>query len=338
MTRRAGLELFYNSVNISSYLRPHLKGWNYTDNMSGQSDDLNVTLEDREQLWAGDWFPEKGATLTAAIMRENWSADGAKDGLNIGIFEVDELETGHPPSTVTIKALSIPEGSASLRKEQKNKAWEDVPLSVVAGDIAGDNGMGLFYDSGYDPNFDRLEQTEQTDLEFLQKLCGDAGLSLKIAEGKIIIFEDARYEQQDPVGTIERGKDPIVSYLGRTTLNGVYSACIVEYTDASTKETYRYKFEPSGAPKTGKILYINQRVTSIKEAEALAKRKLRQENSKETEFSITIPGDIKYLAALTVILKSFGAFDGKYIITQAVHGQQDKYETKLQLRKCLEGY
>lgn len=334
--RRSGLELTYNGVNITTGLKPHLKGWSYTDNMSGQSDDLQITLEDQKHLWVSDWFPEKGATLSAEVVRGNWETNGQKDSLNIGVFEIDEI--GVDDFSVTIKALSIPEGSGSMRGEDKNKAWEAITLSGVAGDIAGSNGMGILFDSSYNPFFDRLEQTEQTDLVFLQKQCDDAGLSLKIGEGKIIIFDDVKYEQANPITTIDRSKFPRISFSAKTTLNGIYSACTVEYTDASKNETFKFTFTPPNAPKTGKVLHINQRVTSVAEAELLAKRSLRKENVKETDFSLTLPGDTRFLAALTVILTGWGVFDGKYIITQATHSQQGKYEVKLQLRRCLEGY
>ncbi|KUO72716.1 MAG: hypothetical protein APF81_08555 [Desulfosporosinus sp. BRH_c37] len=334
--RRAYLEVTYNGANITPDLKPHLKGWSYTDNMSGQADDLQITLEDQEHLWISDWFPDKGTTLSATAVRENWDANGQRDSLNLGVFEIDEIETDD--FAVTIKALSIPEGSGSMRGEEKNKAWENITLSGVAGDVAGSNGMSIFFDSDYDPFFDRLEQTEQTDLVFLQKQCDDAGLSLKIGEGKILIFDDAKYEEEEAIATINRSEFPRISFQAKTTLNGIYSACTVEYTDASQNETIKYTFSAPNAPATGKILRVNQRVTSVAEAESLAKRSLRKENIKETDISLTLPGDTRFLAALTVMIVGWGVFDGKYIITQAAHSQQGKYDVKLQLRRCLEGY
>jgi hypothetical protein len=118
----------------------------------------------------------------------------------------------------------------------------------------------------------------------------------------------------------------------------MYKACRVEYHDANKNRTIKYTFTPPNPPKTGRVLVINERVASVKEAERLAKKRLRQENKNGVTFSITLLGDTRYLAGLTVNLAGFGIFDGKYVITQAVHGQQNGYETKLELRKCLEGY
>lgn len=40
----------------------------YTDVLTGQADDLQLTLEDRDGLWLEAWFPDKGAALTASIL------------------------------------------------------------------------------------------------------------------------------------------------------------------------------------------------------------------------------------------------------------------------------
>lgn len=335
--RRANLQLIYENVDISADLQPHLISWTYTDNLSGQADDLQVTLEDRAQLWTGDWMPDKGARVTAKITRGNWGRDSATDELPLGQFELDEIETGGPPSVVTIKATSIPE-SSSLRGENKNRAWEKTKLSVVASDIAAGAGLELFYDTDDDSEHDRIEQTEESDLVFLRRLCSDAGFALKVSDSQIVIFDEAKYEQQEPIDTIVKSKARIINYSARTTLTGLYSSCRVEYHDSEVKESIKYTFAPSNPPKTGRVLVVNERVKSVAEAERLAKKKLREANKGGTTFSLALMGEIKYLAGLTVSLVGWGAFDGKYIITQASHGQQNGYETKLELRKCLEGY
>lgn len=335
--RTAGLDLSYNNVNITSDLKPHLIGWTYTDNMSGQADDLSITLEDRGQLWSGSWMPDKGASLTPKIVRSNWLNDGKQDQLALGKFEVDEINTNHPPSTVTISATPIPV-SSSLRGQAKNRAWEKTELSVVARDIATGAKLKFYYETDYDPEYDRIEQTEEADLPFLQRLCDDAGLCLKVTNGQIAIFDERKYEAASPVATITNGKDFIIEYSGKSTMTGLYKSCVVEYQDPDSKQTIRASYTPPKPPPTDRVLYVNERVPNVKTAEILAQKRLREANKQGISFSITLLGDIRLLAALTVKLSGFGKFDGKYIITQAVHGQSDGYQTSLQLRKCLEGY
>jgi phage protein D len=337
LARRAELQISYNNINISADLQPHLKSWTFTDNLSGQADDLQITLEDREFLWSGPWMPEKGATVKAKIYRQNWEQEGKADELDLGLFEIDEPEISGPPSIATIKAISVPE-SSSLRGEDKDRAWEKTKLSIIAKDITGKAGVSLFYDTVEDPEYDRIEQAQQSDLAFLQKLCIDAGLALKVSDTQVIIFDEFKYEQQVPIDTIVKGQARIKNYFGRTTLSGLYKSCRVDYHDADKKSSIKYEFAPPNPPKTGRVLVINERVASVAEAERLAKKKLREANKEGMTFSITLMGDIKFLAGLTINLSGWGAFDGKYIITQATHGQQSGYETRLEMRKCLEGY
>ncbi len=336
-TRRARLQVIYGNVDITEDLRRYLVSWSYTDNLSGQADDLQITLEDRGQLWSGPWMPEEGAVITARIIRENWEQEGQVDELGFGQFEIDEIEVGRVPSTATVKGLSLPE-SSSLRGENKNRAWEKTRLSVVARDIVMRANLKLFYDTDDDPDYDRVEQTEESDLAFLLRLCNDAGLCLKVTDAQVAIFDEQKYEAQEPIGTIRKGDKNLKGYRGRKTLNGVYKSCRVEYHDAIKDRTIRATFTPPNPPKTGRVLVIKEQVDSIKQAERLARKRLREQNKNAVTVSLELTGDIRYLAGLTVNLADFGALDGKYIITLATHEQLSGYTTKLELRKCLEGY
>jgi uncharacterized protein len=335
--RSAQLQVIYEKTDISADLRPHLLSWTYTDNLSGQADDLQLTLEDIQQQWSGSWMPDVTATLEAAILRENWNQEGKVESLPLGSFEVAEIETSYPPATVTIKGISIPE-SSGLRGEKRNKAWEETRLSLIAGEKAAAADLSLFYDTDEDPSYDRIEQTEETDLVFLTRLCNDAGLCLKVAGTQLVIFDEAKYESAAPIDTLKRSQSEIKSFRGRTTSVGMYRACKVNYFSAEEKLNISATFTPPNAPKTGRVLTINERVASVAEAQRLAKKKLREANKEAVQVSLTMTGDIRFVAGVTVMLSEFGAFDGKYIVTQAVHSQQNGYETTLELRRCLEGY
>ena len=65
--KRVIAQVKYDNKDISADLAGFLKGLSYTDNMSGEADTLDLTLEDRQGLWQSDWLPEKGATLEASL-------------------------------------------------------------------------------------------------------------------------------------------------------------------------------------------------------------------------------------------------------------------------------
>ncbi|CEG29793.1 phage late control D family protein [Bacillus sp. B-jedd] len=333
-SRRTYLSISYNGKNINSGLDEHLKDWIYTDNLSGQIDDLQINLEDISRKWLGSWFPSKGSTLNATIYKQNWKGSTIKAPL--GKFEIDEIEA--KPGEVKVKALAVSETS-SLRGQFKSKAWEKTTLKVVAGDVAKRNGMKLYYQANDNPKKDRYEQEGETDLMFLHRLCQDEGFCLKITNKSIVILDEEDYERASVVATIiwpsnETDETQVLDWSAKTTLSGVYKSCRVEHK-VSKKKTIKATYTPPKPPNVGRVLIVKEQVKSVAEAQRLARKRLREANKEATTVWLKIASEKHFYAGNTVNLKGFGKFDGKYIISQASHSQDD---TELKLRKCLEGY
>ncbi len=336
LARRARIKILYDNKDISKDLAQYLKSFSYNDVISGQADDLSITLEDRTGLWKNDWLPEKGATLVVSIITQAWWKDTfSEEELPLGIFEIDEIEVGGPPEEVKIKAVSVP-NNTSLRGVDRTRAWEKTKLSVIANDIAKEAGLSLFYDTYTDPLLDRSEQTEQSDLSFLMKICNDAGLALKITDNKIVIFDEEKYEKNDIIMTITKGADLIKSYNFKSSTREIYSACHVKYQNSDTKNNIEYTFALKN--KQGKTLMINQEVKTIAEAETLAKKKLREKNKEELTASFSLVGTFLLVAGVTINIVGFGKFDGKYIVSKASHEVGGGYSVNIDLRRCLDGY
>lgn len=156
--RRCLVMVSYNGKDISADLQQYLKSVSYTDNMSGEADDLQLTLEDRQGLWQSSWMPEKGATLDVSIRHIN---GGAEQVVRFGLFEIDEITSSGMPSEVQIKAISVPDNN-NLRGVERTRSWEKAELKRIANDIAGGAGLELYYDvKDYNPVIDRAEQSEQ---------------------------------------------------------------------------------------------------------------------------------------------------------------------------------
>ena len=221
--RRAWLQVTYNSKDISEALAQYLISASYTDNLSGQVDDMSLTLEDKAGLWQSDWMPVKGATLDITLCTYNWQGlyDGEFD-TTLGTFEVDEIEMTSAPDVVNIKAVAISIGDDStLRSTMRSKTWENISVRKVANDIAWENGLKLFWDCDDNPNIDKLEQNDESDLSVLQKVCDDAGFALKITTDTIIVFDEAKYEQAEPVQTPLR---TLLKRMARPHRTGFFAA------------------------------------------------------------------------------------------------------------------
>lgn len=73
-------------------------------------------------------------------------------------------------------------------------------------------------------------------------------------------------------------------------------------------------------------------------AKHLAKNRLRKANKEENKASLDLFGDPRLVAGVTVTLKNFGSFDGKWIIEKASHKVSKGYGMQVEIRRCLNGY
>lgn len=280
--------------------------------------------------------------IQAVILRKNWYNDGKDKLLDCGEFELDSVSADGPPATVTIKATSLPY-SAKVRQTLNSQAWEAVKLSDVAREIAGRNGMLCMFESAADPFYERLEQLKTSDIEFLSQLCHDAGISLKATNNILVLFDQAEYENQPPVMTIKRGVRGYTKWkLSSSTADTQYTSCRVSYVDPETGKCVEgiAKVEDyDDDAKDNQQLEVTAKVSSVGEAKTLAEKHLRLHNKYAKTASFTLPGEPDLVAGVTVTLEGWGAWDGKYIVSQAKHAAGNTgYTTQIQLRKVLEGY
>jgi phage protein D len=330
--RRTELKLVYDGADISRDIAPYLISFSYTDNASDKADDLSLTLEDREGNWRGPWFPSKGATIHATIVTHEWRGPHETESLPCGTFEIDDIECSGPPTQVQIKAVSTLI-SKSMRQEQKTKAWEDVKLSAVAGDIAKKNGLKLFWDSPNDPLFERRDQVEVSDLGFLQKLCRDYGIGIKVTETQIVCYDEETYEAKAAIAAIFFGDKHIRNYRFRTKTRGTYKGARLQYHHPVKNENLE-TYTAGNAEGTGEDLVINQKADTLDDAEKIAQKKLHDANKKETTGSITLVGDMRFLGGSNVDVSGWGKFDGRYFIEKATHNvnKGSGYVTSIELR------
>ncbi len=303
-------------------------------------DHLGWFAESQVQKEGGDTGRQSGLKIRASITRRNWERSGQRETLPCGEFELDTIAASGPPAVVTIKACGLPH-SASLRKTKKSKAWEMYTLSGIAAEIAAENGMSCLYESPEDPSYQRVEQSS-SDIEFLSGLCHDAGISLKVTNRCLVLFDQALYESKEPVAVLEYGGGYTRYKLTMGAADTKYSSCRVSYVDPATGQCIEAtaKIEDYNADaKSNQQLEVSAKVASSGEALALAAKLLRLHNKYAKTASFTLPGNPGLVAGVTVRLRGWGAWSGKYIISHAKHTVNNSgYMTEISLRKVLEGY
>ena len=364
LARRTKAEVSFGGVNITKSIQPYLLSITYTDNEEDETDDLQIKIQDRDDLWLTHWldeisqnlswtppsdkqgvssgsYSERRFAMDVVFVRENWNSDGSDAVLPCGVFELDNISCSGPPNTVCIKGSSIP-FSSQLRQTCKSKAWESYTLSGIANEIAGNSGMTCMYESDSDPYYERVEQTGMSDIKFLSQLCHDAGISLKVTNQILVLFDQRKYEALPAIHTIKRYNRSYKTYqLETSAADAQYASCRVSYVNPATGQCIEgiAKADGYAANPNSQQLELTAKVETAGEAKALAEKNLRLRNKFCRQARFVLPGDTRLVAGVTVMLQGWGGYDGKYIVKQAVHRLDGSgYTTQITLRMVLEGY
>jgi phage protein D len=334
--RRTAVEISFDGADITKDIKPYLLGVTYTDNEEDAADDLQIRIQDRGNIWLQSWLEEviRAAAagklkIGAVIKPEGWGNDAA---LPTGNFELDSVGPGGPPAEIAIKGTALP-FSTPVRQTRRSKAWESYTLSGIANEIAGNAGMSCMYEASNDPFYRRVEQIKTSDIDLLSRLCHNAGISLKVTDNMLVLFDQKDYEGKGAVLTIKRGGGKYIKYkLGTGSADTQYGSCRVSYTDPGSGKCIEGTYTASGEDaKSGQCLEITARVADAAEAKALAEKQLRLHNKFTRTASFTLPGN--------TALEGWGGWDGKYIIKQARHTVDPSgYTTQIAVRRVLEGY
>lgn len=336
LARRIDLNLIYETTNISTDISPYIESIQFADSASGESDDFQLGLYDREGLWQDAWYPSKGAKITASLLARNWRKENDVIKYPCGQFEIDEIELTGKPDKIKIKALSV-FVSGSI-KETRSQGWESISIKAIAEEMANRHGFTVLYEATYNPTLDRKDQNEESDLSFLLQLCRDAGLCLKITAGQIVIFDEAEYEQKEPVLTLRR--ENLLSYNFKSKTSEVYKSAKVTYRQGKKKQTISGSANAADVTGTGKVLKINKKVSSVAEADHLAMKKLREKNRDQNTANFSIKWNPDLAAGCMVKIEGFGAFDGLYFVDKIQHSIRTNSGSTMALdtHKKLEGY
>lgn len=329
-------------VNLNGKHPYHLIHADNTTNLYGWVNASDIQMGSNGTEDAASSAASAGLTIGAVITRQNWNGDGKDDVLNCGTFELDNIKAGGPQSAVTIKATSLPY-NAQIRQTKKTRAWESYTLSGIAEELATANGMALMFLSTADPLYPRVEQSGESDIELLSRLCHDIGISLKATNNILVLFDQAEYESKPAVRTIRRGDGSYIKYdLSIGTANKKYQSCRVSYvspTNGKGIEGIAYIEGYNPEAKTNQQLEVTAKVANVAEAKSLAEKRLRLYNKYQRMVTFTMPGDPSLVAGVTFEVADWGALNGKYIIKTAVHSISGSgYTTKITGRRVLEGY
>ena len=345
--------------DVTESILPDLLSFTFDDKETAEADEISITLKDIDGKWACNWKPNGGEVVRAYI--STGTVAKKKREIFCGSFYVDSIRTSGSPRTFEMKAVSIPLNKP-IRRKFKSRSWESQFLTEIAQTIANEAELKLVFDSNENPKYDRQDQYEESDLKFLSRLCEDAGLSIKVTNEKIVIFDQFRYESKTPVKTLTLGSSDILSWDFDIVQSETYKSCTINYRDPKKKkegsaagyntntENTTEKSSANAAvcswteydplyEENGQEYEMKKRAKSLDEAKRLAKAKLRKLNSRSVTGSITVIGDVMLRAGLVITCKGFGKVDGNFIIETSSHSVSTSgYTTALSLRRVNSSY
>lgn len=304
--------LVYAGKNITERISPYVLSAAYTDHLTGQADELEITVEDRDGRWKAAWLPEKGDAITLQL---GYAGSALMD---TGSFQVDELDYSGPPDIITIRALAA--GVKQSLRTRRSTAFEGVSLKKIATDIAARNGLTI---RGVVPDITigRSTQNHETDLGYLKRLADMYGVVFSVKGSDLVWHDLDRLDGGASVITIERQHLP-GRYALKSRSSQVYRACVVSYFDSKKKRVVTHQFTTKGigtGTGDGDILKLVQRAENKAQAQRMAAAALRRANGRQVEGSLDVAGNIVLRAGRNITLSGWGSYDGQYQITSATH-------------------
>ena len=336
--RRTAVKISYERKDVTKSVAPYQETFEYTDIATDGSDEISLTVRNDDMRWLNKWKPLKGSTLSATIVMENWDKDGIKKSFKTGAMIMDDLSAdGGEGNTFTMKAVSAPVKS-EFKSTKRKKTYKKATIQTIAQKIAKRAKVSLHYEASK-IKIKEIEQSQETDADFLLSLCQDYGLGIKIYNKKIVIYDEEKYEKKSPLVTIYR-KDKtakgkkiagVKTWNWNTTMQGTYTGCQVTYTDSSNNKKHKAK-----VGKKGRMLKLNVSAFSKKDAQLKAKAALRKENKQITTMNLTMQADPRIIATGTVQLTGFGKANGKYFVDEVKHKIDNGYTMDLTLHKIIQ--
>ena len=315
-------KLTYGQKDVTTELAPFILAITYTDALEGESDELEVNIEDRDHRWKNGWFPGKGDKLSL-------QAGYVGELYGMGSFEIDEIEFNGTPDTISIRALAA--GVKAALRTSNTRAFEGKTLKQIADELAAGQALRLVgAGDNTGRSYQRVTQNKETDLAFLNRLGKAEGIVFSIKDGQLVWHDQARLDDAQTVTIITRQQMSSFTFRAKTATT--YKACQVSYHDPKTKALKTHTEKADGVP-SGDTLKLIERCETLDQATAKARAALRGANGKQVEGSVTVYGNPKLRAGCNIEVQGLGLLDGSYQILNARHSLERGrgYTTDLEL-------
>jgi len=278
--------IIYNGKDITHGLQPYLINLTYDDTVQGESDQIEITLENEDGLWSNGWYPNKGDTIDCSIGQ-----------MDCGTFQVDEIELNGPPDTVVIRALTTIIDKDL--KTKKTKSHSNKTLLQIAQATAQHSNLTLV-GTGNIPSvlIEHVTQKRLTDLKFLRKCADKYGCIFSVKNTKLIFT--SMYDLENKPPSISVDKTQMIDYSIKDKTSETYKSAELRHHNPKSSQLITSKSQiktvqnNEGVSYTeitpGDTLLVHRRVENQQQADEAVKSSLYRANSKQQTGTINMQG------------------------------------------------
>ena len=332
--RKAVPSLSFNGKNVSTKLADYLESVSCEDVASGSSDSIDITLQNIDMKWMNQWYPTKGDKISGTITFQDWNKDGENLKRNCGTFILDEVKFSGGPLKVSLGGVAIP-ANESFKVRERTKTWKNVTIKNIANEIAKRYGLSLSY-SGPTITIASIEQSDKTDSAFLYDLCKKYGLSMKVFNNKIVVYDQTQQEKKAASATITRDSFIDDEWEYTDSIEGTYTGARISYKSGEDNEEISVYLGLKAENAAGsRVLNITEVADDYDAAYYMAAAQVNQSNEQATTISGKIWPNPKICAGICVTISGMGKANGKYFVDKSTVEVSDSRTTQsVELHKC----
>ena len=246
--------------------------------------------------------------------------------ISCGTFWVDEVKLtgGSSGDECSIRALTL--RSSLIHAERAYQDCRQRPLRDII--TAEAQKMGYKVVGDLSGTWSGLQQ--ETGLRFINRVAHETGRICRL-EGDTLVFYPLD-EVLNAGAAIEIDRRNVSSYDISDKATGRVSRCTVKWWDRKSKKLVTGSHD--AGIKGGGSVVIWQEVKDTAEAQKKAQDYIKDRDKTGLQFTMTVMGDIRLQAGVTVKPVGFGRFDGLYYIGEVTHTQSSGgYTSQLTLQK-----
>jgi phage protein D len=277
-----------------------------TDNEDRKSDSCELELDNRDYIPS----PGKGSMLQV------WLGYAETGVFDMGMYQVESWTKKGMPKTLTVSAKAA--GLTTGIKAPKSRSYHQKSVSDIVQYIAGRNGLQAIVNGdvgGLMPG--HLDQSSESDLNFLTRLAGRVGGKFKVANNTIIFNKGGSGMLPSGGAAPSFTLTPIglIDWSCTGSARGEYGSVSVPWQNTQTGER-EWVDEGEGTPK----LRARKLFKTKDEAQAHAKATKGELARGNKKFNAEFPGDGQYFAGAQVEAVDFDPdVDDSYSIKAATH-------------------